>query len=405
MERLNAQRDALAGRIDNTHGRSSNLALAAMQAGPTIWPPDSAPCAVPAWSSPSPTRNATPTAASPRRGPRRSGGAPAGRPGRAQRCGAPVPVAVQMQDQRLIATSAPLRRKHAAAQRPHHSPPYTVTAIGDVAAMQGRTGRRSPGDALQTICGPVRAGLHRGCPRRCPGCRIRRADSHALRAARQADPVLNPPGSLGRCASWSSTTTTASCSTWSSIWGSWAWLPRSGATTTTAWPTPKRWRDGTTGCCSPRPGTPERAGATIPMVRASAATGTPLLGVCLGHQAIGVAFGATVDRAPGIAARQDQHRLPRMSECCTAFRIHSPATRYHSPTILPETVPAELRGHRAHAQRRDHGCAAHRTAIHGVQFHPESILTGGHRMLANWLAVCGAAPDENLVRRLERRDR
>jgi para-aminobenzoate synthetase component 2 len=78
------------------------------------------------------------------------------------------------------------------------------------------------------------------------------------------------------------------------------------------------------------------------------------------------------------------------------------ATRYHSLTILPETVPPELE---VTARTRGGVIMAVRHVdlpIHGVQFHPESILTeGGHRMLANWLGYCGDQPDESLVHRLE----
>ncbi|CAM3864422.1 aminodeoxychorismate/anthranilate synthase component II [Mycobacterium frederiksbergense] len=153
---------------------------------------------------------------------------------------------------------------------------------------------------------------------------------------------------------------------------------------------------------SPGPGTPERAGASIALVRACAETRTPLLGVCLGHQAIGVAFGGTVDRAPellhgktSIVHHTDAGVLQGLPEPFTA-------TRYHSLTILPDTLPDVLEA----TGRTDSGVimAVRHTElpIHGVQFHPESILTeGGHRMLANWLGYCGAAPDEGLVRTLE----
>ena len=153
---------------------------------------------------------------------------------------------------------------------------------------------------------------------------------------------------------------------------------------------------------SPGPGTPERAGASIALVRACAKARTPLLGVCLGHQAIGVAFGGTVDRAPellhgktSVVHHTDAGVLQGLPEPFTA-------TRYHSLTILPETLPDVLEA----TGRTDSGVimAVRHTElpIHGVQFHPESILTeGGHRMLANWLGYCGAAPDEGLVRTLE----
>src|SRR5690349_4252722 len=153
---------------------------------------------------------------------------------------------------------------------------------------------------------------------------------------------------------------------------------------------------------SPGPGTPERAGASIGLVKACAAANTPLLGVCLGHQAIGVAFGGTVDRAPELL--HGKTSIVHHTDAGVLHGLPDPftATRYHSLTILPDTLPdvLEATGH------TDSGVimAVRHTElpIHGVQFHPESILTqGGHRMLANWLGYCGAAPDEGLVRKLE----
>ena len=153
---------------------------------------------------------------------------------------------------------------------------------------------------------------------------------------------------------------------------------------------------------SPGPGTPERAGATIPMVQASARAGTPLLGVCLGHQAIGVAFGATVDRAPELLHGKTSEVFHTNVGVLHGLPDPFTATRYHSLTILPETVPAEIEVTARTRSGVIMGVRHTELPIHGVQFHPESILTeGGHRMLANWLAVCGAALDENLVRRLE----
>jgi para-aminobenzoate synthetase component II len=154
---------------------------------------------------------------------------------------------------------------------------------------------------------------------------------------------------------------------------------------------------------SPGPGTPERAGASIPLVRACAAATTPLLGVCLGHQAIGVAFGGTVDRAPELL--HGKTSSVHHSNIGVLHGLPDPftATRYHSLTILPETLPDVLQV----TARTDGGVimgVQHmELPIHGVQFHPESILTeGGHRMLANWLAVCGEAPADGLVSKLER---
>ncbi|WP_349270310.1 glutamine amidotransferase [Mycolicibacterium parafortuitum] len=153
---------------------------------------------------------------------------------------------------------------------------------------------------------------------------------------------------------------------------------------------------------SPGPGTPERAGATIPMVHACAAARTPLLGVCLGHQAIGAAFGGTVDRAPELLHGKTSTVYHADAGVLRGLPDPFTATRYHSLTILPETVPDELEVIARTEGGVIMGVQHRELPVHGVQFHPESILTqGGHRMLANWLGYCGAAPAETLVRQLE----
>jgi len=154
---------------------------------------------------------------------------------------------------------------------------------------------------------------------------------------------------------------------------------------------------------SPGPGAPERAGASIPLVRACAAAATPLLGVCLGHQAIGVAFGGTVDRAPELLHGKTSSVHHANIGVLQGLPDPFTATRYHSLTILPDTLPEVLQV----TARTDGGVimgVQHvDLPIHGVQFHPESILTeGGHRMLANWLTLCGTPPAEALVSQLER---
>lgn len=153
---------------------------------------------------------------------------------------------------------------------------------------------------------------------------------------------------------------------------------------------------------SPGPGTPERAGASVSLVGACANARTPLLGVCLGHQAIGVAFGATVDRAPELLHGKTSSVFHTNVGVLQGLPDPFTATRYHSLTILPESLPADLevtaRTGSGVIMAVRHG----ELPIHGVQFHPESILTeGGHRMLANWLTYCGWVRDDTLVRRLE----
>jgi len=141
---------------------------------------------------------------------------------------------------------------------------------------------------------------------------------------------------------------------------------------------------------SPGPGTPADAGASIEVVRAAAAGGIPLLGVCLGHQAIGEAYGATVDHAPELMHGMTSLVHHDGSLLYTGLPDPFTATRYHSLAIVPETLPDDL----VVTSRTASGVimgVAHRTApILGVQFHPESVLTeGGYRLLGNWLASIG----------------
>src|SRR3954469_18759989 len=153
---------------------------------------------------------------------------------------------------------------------------------------------------------------------------------------------------------------------------------------------------------SPGPGTPDRAGASLDVIRRSAERALPLLGVCLGHQAIGVAFGGVVDRAPELLHGKTSTVFHSNAGVLQGLPDPFTAPRYHSLTILPDTVPAELEVIARTEGGVIMGVRHVELPIHGVQFHPESILTeGGHRMLANWLGYCGAAPAEGLVRRLE----
>ncbi|WP_265522435.1 aminodeoxychorismate/anthranilate synthase component II [Oerskovia flava] len=142
---------------------------------------------------------------------------------------------------------------------------------------------------------------------------------------------------------------------------------------------------------SPGPGTPQEAGQSEDVIRACAASRTPMLGVCLGHQALAEVYGATVTHAPelmhGKTSLVEHEDVGVLEGLPTPFT----ATRYHSLAVIRETVPdlleitaATSSGVVMAVQHRD-------LPLHGVQFHPESVLTeGGHRLLANWLAVCGS---------------
>jgi len=147
---------------------------------------------------------------------------------------------------------------------------------------------------------------------------------------------------------------------------------------------------------SPGPGTPQDAGASMQVIRDCAATHTPMLGVCLGHQALGAVYGATVTHAPELMHGKTSQVEHEGHGVLAGLPSPFTATRYHSLAVVPSTVPDELE-----VTARTHGIVmglAHRELpLHGVQFHPESVLTqGGHRLLANWLALCG---DDEAVQR------
>lgn len=142
---------------------------------------------------------------------------------------------------------------------------------------------------------------------------------------------------------------------------------------------------------SPGPGTPEEAGASMALVEACAARSQPMLGVCLGHQALAVVFGATVGRAPELLHGKTSEVIHDGSGVLTGLPSPLTATRYHSLAIDPATLPAELIA-TAHTASGVIMAVRHVSLpLEGVQFHPESVLTvGGHRILANWLATCGS---------------
>ena len=154
---------------------------------------------------------------------------------------------------------------------------------------------------------------------------------------------------------------------------------------------------------SPGPGTPERAGQSIEVIAKCAETRTPMLGVCLGHQALGVHFGATVDRAPELLhGKTSQVRHEGMG-VLAGLPDGFTATRYHSLTVLPETIRDEVFEVTGRTESGVVMGMRHRELpLEGVQFHPESVLTeGGHRMLATWLASTGHPVDPKVVDELE----
>ena len=149
---------------------------------------------------------------------------------------------------------------------------------------------------------------------------------------------------------------------------------------------------------SPGPGTPTDAGVTVPMVRAAAAAGVPVLGVCLGHQAIAEAFGGVVGRAPELLHGKTSQVVHDGVGVLAGLASPFTATRYHSLAVEADSVPAEIEVTGRTPSSIVMALRHRELPIEGVQFHPESVLTeGGHQLLANWLTSCGLAPDQALV--------
>ena len=141
---------------------------------------------------------------------------------------------------------------------------------------------------------------------------------------------------------------------------------------------------------SPGPGTPQAAGVSMELVSACADRSLPLFGVCLGHQAIGAVFGASVLRAPELLHGKTSDVHHDGTGVLAGLPTPFVATRYHSLAVSESELPPAI----VVTGRTRSGVVMalrHETLpIDGVQFHPESVLTqGGHLMLANWLAACG----------------
>lgn len=142
---------------------------------------------------------------------------------------------------------------------------------------------------------------------------------------------------------------------------------------------------------SPGPCTPREAGICLPLIHAAAAKRVPLMGVCLGHQAIGDAFGGIVERAPVPVHGKVWPMHHRDTDLFKGLPSPFPATRYHSLIVRREGLPPELEVTAWTEDGLIMGLAHRDLPIWGVQFHPESIASAhGHDILRNFLTMAGA---------------
>ena len=142
---------------------------------------------------------------------------------------------------------------------------------------------------------------------------------------------------------------------------------------------------------SPGPCTPSEAGICLPLIGAAASAGIPLMGVCLGHQAVGQAFGGTVIRAPDPVHGKVWDVHHRGTDLFAGLPSPVRATRYHSLVVRRDDLPAELEATAWTADGLIMGLAHRSLPIWGVQFHPESIASQhGHDLLRNFLLLAKA---------------
>ena len=140
---------------------------------------------------------------------------------------------------------------------------------------------------------------------------------------------------------------------------------------------------------SPGPSTPDQAGICLALIDRFKTT-TPILGVCLGHQAIGQAMGGDVVRAPALMHGKTSKINHTGKGLFRGLNSGFEATRYHSLIVQRDTLPADLEITASSDDGLIMGMQHRSYPLHGVQFHPESIASEhGHKILANFLQECG----------------
>ncbi len=139
---------------------------------------------------------------------------------------------------------------------------------------------------------------------------------------------------------------------------------------------------------SPGPGRPEEAGVSNAVIQSFGEVGVPVLGVCLGHQCIGQAYGGRIERAPKVMHGKTSEITHDGKGVFAGLPSPCTATRYHSLVVARDSVPDVLEVTAESEDGLVMGLRHRELSIEGVQFHPESILTeGGHDLLRNFLAL------------------
>jgi len=141
---------------------------------------------------------------------------------------------------------------------------------------------------------------------------------------------------------------------------------------------------------SPGPGNPQNAGVSIDAVKYCDDADIPILGICLGLQVIGAAYGAKISSAPELLHGRTSEIVHNGTDLFKDIPNNFIATRYHSLAIEPDSIPEVLQVTATSSDGTVMGISHRTKNIVGVQFHPEAVLTEfGYELLANWLELCG----------------
>ena len=295
--------------------------------------------------------------------------------------------AMTIQDQRVVSTTGiKCVGNTVVLHGVPYAPPYVITAIGDQEQLRAALGLLGAGADLS----PVRRGVRAGLPRAVTGG----GDAPPARGFRgPAICAATEPG-YGRMTAMAARILVIDNYD-SFVYNLVQYLAQIGAEVEVWRNDDPRFADPEFSSdfdgilLSPGPGIPEEAGVCVDVVRTQAGR-LPIFGVCLGLQAIGVAYGGLVDRAPELLHGKTSLILHEGVGVLAGLPSPFTATRYHSLAIEPDTMPDVLEITASTPSGVIMAIRHSELPVEAVQFHPESVLTEwGYQMLANWLVVCG----------------